>query len=75
MEFSHYFEYGVLTNVNTVLGERIKPPSMQQGIHMTSLHGHCLVCLLSLLVDVEMTLEVPTPPLVVANDDMVEALG
>ena len=64
-----------LNNGNMVLGKHIKPPTMRQGIHMTLPHEPCLVCPLSLLVDVEMTLEVPSPPLVVVDDDMVEVLG
>jgi hypothetical protein len=63
-----------LNNVNTLLGVHTKP-TMRQGIYMTSSHGPRLVCSLFLPVDVEMTLEVPTPPLVVANDDIVEMLG
>jgi hypothetical protein len=40
---------------------------------MTLPHGPCLVCPPSGRVNVEMTLEVPTPPLVVADNDVLEA--
>lgn len=57
-----------------MLGVPIEPLAMRQRIQMTSPHGPLLVCSPSLLIDMEMTLEVPTPPLVVADNDMVEAL-
>ena len=41
---------------------------------MTPPYESQLICPRSLPVDVEMTLEVPTPPLVVADNDVMEAL-
>ena len=40
---------------------------------MTPPPGPCLVCPESLPIDMEMTLEVPTPPLVVVHNDVVGA--
>lgn len=63
-----------LDDADTMLGVPVEPPAMQRRIHMTPPHGLRLICPLSLLINVEMTLEVPTPPLVVADNNMVEAL-
>jgi hypothetical protein len=41
---------------------------------MTPPYGLHLVCPLALLVNVEMTSEVPTPPLAIVDNDVVEAL-
>lgn len=57
-----------------MLGVLIEPLAKWQRIHMTPPHGPCLVCPPSSPLDVEMTSEVPTPPLVGTNNDVVEAL-
>ena len=57
-----------------VLGVLIEPPPRQQRIHMITPHESHLVFPLSLPLDVEMALVVPTPPLAIADNDVVEAL-
>ena len=56
------------------LGAPVEPLARLQRIHMTPPQGPCMVCPPSSLIDVDMTAEVPTPPLVVADNDMVKAL-
>lgn len=62
-----------LNGANIMLGVFIEPHARRQRIHMTSNEIH-LVCPSSTHVDVGMTLEVTASPLVVIDNDVVEAL-
>lgn len=52
----------------------MEPLATRQRIHKVPSHGPLLVCPPSPPIDVEMILEVPTPTLVVVDNDMVEML-
>lgn len=58
-----------------VLGVLIETPMRRKNIWTTPPHGLHLVCAPSLPIDVEMTLEDPTPQGVVVDIDVVEALS
>jgi len=59
---------------NILPGLPVEPPSRRQRVHMTPHHEPWLVCPPSSPVDTEMVPAEPTPPLVVADNDVVEAL-
>ena len=64
-----------LNDANMVLGVPIEPLAKQQRIHMTPPLGPCLVCPPPSLVDVEMKSKVPTPPLVVVDNNVAVAIA
>src|SRR5665213_3516984 len=59
---------------NILPGLPVEPPSRRQRVHMTPHHEPWLVCPPSSPVDTGMVPAEPTPPLVVADNDVVEAL-